>query len=409
MKKLFQSKSGFTLLEITIAGGIAAAVALVAVSLLKTNEKSINRVIETTESSYIKNLIIGNMSNPEACRRTFAFPTPQPITRTALTLYSKNLQPFLAPGQQITESKGSNGSGAIKNLFTINTINSAAIAGTDKSLRLSINYTIANTLDTGSKKVNRNFEVDVYIQRDSTGTNVSSCFVDTAAMIKKAIENSCKGNGAVWDTSNNTCTHNVQLSGTQVTAGTTSVCPANQFLKKSVSASGITNYTCATYATGGASCASGFFMNGINPDGTPICIAFRSLFTTPGRVLSATTTGYQEIDLNCTDLPDGTQRVLRRWTSSGPDCVPKIIQKDCPPYQYINNVDSSGNVTCSAFTKNPNGNCAAGTYARSVNSDGSIPAGACQALTIPATCSSGYAINSINIAGQATNCIDRPY
>lgn len=409
MKSILKSNSGFSLMEVVIAAGVAGIVGLVAVSFLRTNEKSINRVIETTESSFIKNLIIGNMSNPASCNNTFAMPTPQLINRASLTLFNKNAQAFLAPGQQISESRGT-GTGSVKNIFTINTISSAAIAGTDKALRLSINYTIANTLVRDSKKVAKNFEVDVYIQRNAAGTSVTSCFIDTAEMIKKAIANSCKGNAAVYDAGANTCTHNVQFTGTQVTAGgALGTCPAGQFLKRSVTASGVTNFTCMAYTTAAPNCTSGTFMNGVNADGTPNCVAFATLFNTTGMVISATATGYQALNFNCADLPDGTQMVLRRYSSSGNDCVPKVIQKTCNAYEYISDVDSSGNVTCKPFTKNPSGACPAGTYARSVNADGSIPAGGCQAMTLPATCGAGYVINAIGSDGNVTSCIDRPY
>lgn len=390
MKILSKNKKGFTLIEIMIAGGLVGGIALLAGIFFKMSNQTSNTNILTTEVSFLKNLVISNFSIPDVCAANLV---GQPANRTGIPqLVDKIPQPFLVSGN-------SYGQGNI-----IRITNIATTSSTDKMLALVVTYDIKAAAEkVGSKKTGLIFSVEINVVKDAGGT-VTSCFVDGAGSIRRAIQYSCSGNGATYAAgagTYGTCSHNVETKNASASVIATP-CPAGQYLAASTATGGLVTLQCQTFST--PPCPTWSYVNGIDSNGAPVCVALSTLYTN-GMVMSATSGGYQSLDLNCP-----TDQVLARLNPKL--CIPKVITKVCPANEYISAVDNSGNVTCSPFTRKTAGACPSSPdveYLSAINADGSIPAGGCKPLTINADCSGygpDYVLTAIDSNGNAASCVN---
>ncbi|MGZ3787088.1 MAG: pilus assembly FimT family protein [Bacteriovorax sp.] len=400
MRKLFKNNRGFTLAEMMVATAIAGVIATIVVSSLKYSTQTINRGLITSEESGLKNAIIQNMSNPTACANTFG---GQVFSRSDFDLKDSHGNIFVSKSPPYN----SFGETAVRKFLTVTSITSAPTPGSSNSLTLTVTYVLDAGFTPGKKQLTKTFSVNIFMVKNivggvATGT-VKDCFADVSAMIIAAVKNAClssAGNAAVYETEvvfppYGRCIHTPQVLKEDANPAPAGLCPAGQFLVASTSdANGLVTYQCKRFLT--APCPANQYLNGIDTSGNPMCKDFITLFTN-GMALSYNGTSYQSINLNC-----GTDMVLRYVDASGaPHCVPKVIIQTCPAGQYISDVDASGNVTCSYFTKKTAGVCPAGQYLTAINSDGSVPAGGCADLSIPASCPTNWVVRGADSSGNA--------
>lgn len=423
MLKKLKNNSGFTLVEMIVAAGLSSIIVFVAYTALKDSKGVVHTSVVAGEATFIKNQLIAHLGDPEVCNANFE---GQDITRVNIpSLFRRqrvtgvpdtftNVN-FVALNQSYGESAVN--TITVTNIRTALTLLQAAPpVYNNKSMTVTVDYNIRNSLKRSSGKTNSSVSIEVAIARDTTGLKVKSCFADVAGMIKSAIEYSCEGNGATFDTNAGTygtCTHNRLEVLNEASAVVTPICPAGQFLYEVTStkgttglpvtaaSAGVTRYRCRTFSTITPSCASGEFMKGVNANGSPSCVAISTFLASipNGSAISTIPGGYQKVTMNCAT----TDEVLRRIDSSGnPVCVHKVIVGSCPVDNYITGINTNGTPTCAKFPKNA-ATCPAGYYLKNVNSDGSIPAGGCAQLTINANCpGANDVMTAIDSAGNAT-------
>jgi Tfp pilus assembly major pilin PilA len=396
MKRLIRNNKGFTLAELVIAGGIVGVIALVAVTSLKNTRQASNITVVASEASTLKSLIVAQLVNPVGCRNTF--PANVPITRS-------NIQ-IISSGGAIVAQKDL-AFGPTKE-FSIIDISSSSAVGSN-ILKLKVDYDLKASLDKVSKKRSYSFDIDIFVNKNAAGTVITGCYIDIAGSTRKAIENSCVGNGAAYvaaDGLYGTCTHTLpEVRNSSGIVMGTGLCPSGEYLKNVTSESSPNKVVleCRPFAVG--PCGPWSYINKVNgTTGVADCVSLSTYFA-PGRVITtinSNTPTYLAVDLNCTH-PD---QVVRSINADGtPECIPKHIETICPANQYVYDVVKISSTVfegkCKAFEKKTAGPCPAGQYLQTVYSDGSVPVGGCVVQTIPANCPVGQVITGFNSDGTA--------
>ncbi len=416
MRRLFKSKYGFTLVEVLVAAGIASGVGLLAFGLLSTSTKTVNTTLVFNETSFLKNQVVAYISMPENCMLNFQGKTigtvasPEPYTILSRKLPTGASAPFLEKDKSYGLKQGSNA-------VTVTNIRTYLSATKPNIMNIEVNYQILDTLKVDTTRKADSFIVEVFIGKDpQTSTKVSSCFTDTAKMIRDAVRLSCNPSG----NANGTVTyngsvmpygecvhHNIETRDEGGSVIVNNICPSNQFLVRTDTANGTAAatttpgkiiFTCKTL-TLNTSCSAGQYLKEIDANGNAVCVSMSSILATmPNSYVVSTTTGaYVAQDLNC-----ATGQVLQRFNSAGKHCVAKTIAKTCNANEYVDSVDTSGNVICKPVAKTAT-TCPNGQYVRGVSANGSITS--CGALTINASCGGATPIiTSIDINGNATGC-----
>nr|BDT30082.1 hypothetical protein BHI3_35480 [Bacteriovorax sp. HI3] len=425
MKKLVKNISGFTLVETLIAAGVAGAIGLIVVTMMSNSRKMVNTTLVASESSFLKNQVIAYVSTPEICMRNFNGKTigtvASPTSYTALSrrLPNNTISNFLEVNKSYGQAKNAAGG---SDLLTVRSIATSLSPDKANIMNLTVKYDILNTVKQNNNKTSDSFTIEIFIGKDeATKTLVTSCFTDTAKMIRDAVRASCKPDAGGTVTYNpdvmpyGECMHHrivvKNAAGNVVPTATLpaqTLCPPNQFLAEVVIAPGTTSststtpgtitYQCKTL-TLNAPCAAGSFLKGIDPNGNSICVSLASIVDPmpDGFIITTTTGGYVAADLNC-----DTDYVLKSYSSSGKVCVPKTITQNCPaPNQYVTEVRADGSVVCSSFPKRATA-CPSGQYIKQVNADGSIAA--CGTPVLPAaTCADQrYVMTAIDSNGNPT-------
>lgn len=415
MKNLLKNKLGFTLVELMMAAGLAGGVGLIAYSTLKSSQDVGTATLLSSESTYLKSMVISNLSNPAACEATFGGASVAPTSNVIIK--DKKGKEILKVAQEFgTENR---------TLLTVTGIRSAASPNTMNSLTVSVDYEVNATVKKISKKTKYSFNVIVFINRDpATNNTVANCMVDTAQLLNDAVAASCKGGAANYIPPavpavagdlfpNGRCVHDLSISWNvptvqkfTVTSAATQPCPEGQFLASVTTPSagatqGITNFECKPVNVAPA-CAAGSYLKSLSA-GVSTCVSFSSLFDTltAGKGIMVDTapsslTGYKIVNLTC-----GTDEVMDYLKSDGtPNCVPKVIIHTCPFGQYVAYVDNQKNVVCKTVTGRPS--CPGGQYVKQVNSDGSL---VCGSIVFSGTCGPTQAINAVDSNGNITSCI----
>lgn len=419
MKKNLRNHSGFTLVELLLAAGVVGVVSLIAFTSLRSSIQTGGSVYVTSESTYLKNLVVANLSNNFACENTFKGFSP---TRAIVVLKDKRNTPFLSVNNKFGEGKRDD-------IITVTGISSTVVPGSSNNLTLKVTYDIDNTLKGNRPKNTNSFTLNVFYRLDTATGLIDNCLVNYSSLMKDAVKASCQGNAAYYepvetlsvaDQANfpsGRCTHRIHVlnntgagSDAAVVAGTVA-CPAGQFLVDVSTPSANPHdhqpvFKCQAMQ---ASCAAGTYLQGIQSNGTPIC---KSMVTLMGEappaspalavadgnavniVTVATTKGYQGINLNC-----GTNQVLRKVNADGtPDCVNKVITGSCPPGEFIWDVSASGAVSCRIMPKS-SATCGSGSYIHTIFANGSF---SCATNTFATDCGPTGAIRGVAANGAVT-------
>jgi type II secretory pathway pseudopilin PulG len=408
MKKLIRNHKGFTLVELLIAGGIAGGIALVAVTSLRNTRQASNITVVGSEASTLKSLIAAQLVNPQGCKKTF--PTDTLIVRNNIQIFSSGGAVVAKPGSTFGPARE----------FSITDISSSSVAGSN-ILKLKVDYSLKATLDKVSKKRAYSFNLDLFINKDSTGNKITGCYIDIAGATRKAVEYSCKGfegppetqSGASWDPNAGlygTCTHDLpEVRNAAGVKMVSNLCPAGQYLKnvKSEYNSALPKNTvvleCKTFSVG--PCPAWSYVNKVNgTTGAAECVSLAQFYSS-GQVLTTlagkTPTTYVGITLDC---PDADQ-VLRSIKLDGtPECIPKHIETTCGANEYVYDIKKIDSSTfqgvCKPFVKLAG--CPGGQYLQAVQSDGSPAAvGGCVDQVIPASCGPNDVMTGLNANGTA--------
>lgn len=411
MKKLLRSNSGFTLVEMIVAAGVASVIGFIAYTNLKTSQDVGTKIVVDSEVNYLKNLIISTMSSPIACENTFKGSTLG--LNEAVQIKDKNNVVIVQAGNNISSVK--------KDILTITKVSSIASTNSKNNLIITVEYDLSAKLGKSAiTKLKNAFNVNVTIQLDSTLTTIESCLVDTTMLLREAVKASCQnddsGKGAQYTAYESLsagekitypygkCNHDivyVDPTATRTVLSTTSIgtqvktCPTGYFLNSVVTPGagankGITEYSCSRISTAPI-CPAGFFLKTIVSTGVATCESFASsipLITSgpipTGSAITLKAGGYKGVDLNC-PIDDQVLKRLNPVTGA-PECIPKIIVKMCPAGQFVSAVDAVGNVSC--LTAPTGTSCPGGQYVMAVTSSGAV---SCGSTTIPGSCANGIA------------------
>ena len=418
MKKIMRNKFGFTLVELMLTIGVFGIVSLIAFTALRSSNETGVATYLTSESTFLKNLVVANLSNSYSCEYTFKGTSP---TRTGIVLKDKRNATFLSAGSQFGEKKR-------QDMISITEIRSAPTAGSSNNLDLTITYAIDNSLKSNRTKNTNSFTINIYYKLDTVTGNIDNCLVNYSSLMKDAVKASCQGNAAFYepvellspaDQTNfpsGRCTHRIHVlnntaagSDAAVVSGTVA-CPAGQFLVD-VSTSTTAGdphdhrpvFKCQAMQV---SCPSGTYLQSVAVDGTPTCKAMTTLVAeAPGT--SAVASGnainvvgvlagkrYQGINLNCP-----TDKVLKRVDANGqPVCVDKVITKVCPPGQYVSDVVGDGSTVNCKMMPRASAACTGNSYIHAIYSNGSF---VCATNTFAGDCPTG--IRAVDNSG-AVSC-----
>lgn len=407
MKKLVNNNRGFTLAELVVAGGIATVIGVLAFSSLRTTRQASNITVIGSESSTLKSLIVAQLANPESCQKTFPSSTTPLVTTPVTRLSGVEIR----SGMGVVVVKEGLTFGPLKE-FSITKISTSSPNLASNILKIRVDYAIRAELDKSGKKA-KFFEIEIFVNKDpATRLNVIGCFADVAGAVRRAVEQGCKGQGAVYNAAAGTygtCTH--VLPRIQNATGSTvytTLCPAGQYLQEVKNDANNVIFTCRPFTVPACTGNSWTYIKELAAGtGQPNCISLSTWFPV-GTVFATLSTKpapiYRPIDLNCGDSNDLVLRSVR--TDYSLDCVPKQINQGCPVDQYIQDIIVNSNHTyslvCKELTKsNSSTACPNGQYLKKVNANGNFPADACGYPVIPATCATNSVMQAIDSAGNA--------
>lgn len=411
MKKLLRLNSGFTLVEVIAAAGIASVIGLIAYTNLQTSQEVGNKVLVDSEVNYLKNLIISTMGEPVACENTFK--NSLLTLNSAVSIKDKNNNVIVNAGKTIGSYK--------KDLLTVTKVSSVAATNSKNNLIVTVDYTLNSKLGKlAAAKAKNAFDVNIKIMLDSTETKVQSCLVDTDLLLREAVKASCQndeGGGAYYQSYESLatalpagqqalypygkCTHDIAfidpvtsvrtVLNNSAPATRVKTCPKGYFLSTVVTPTtgtnkGVTEYRCSRINTAPV-CSAGEYLKTVSSSGVTTCVPFiNTIAAVPvGEAIVLRSTGYEGVSLNCPSAdPD---KVLKRLNPStgAPECIPKVILQTCPVGSFVSAVDSSGNVSCLAA---PTGTSCGSGYVMAITSSGAV---SCGDVTITSNCPSGIA------------------
>lgn len=386
-------KNGFTLVEMMVATGLVGIITIATYSSLKTSKQASNITVIGAEVSTLKSLIAAQLANPVACSKTFPYNTA--VTRTNVNILNTVGGIVARRDQNFGEH----------NEFKITNISTSSAAITSNILKIKVDYEIRANVSKAGKR-NNSFELDIFVNKNSTGNLIAGCFADIAGSTRKAIKDSCIGPGAIYSETDGTygsCTHHLpevrSASGAVIAPTPTSICPVGQYLKQvdtpensPATANKKTIFQCVTLAIG--PCPAYSYIKNINPStGAADCVKLSDLYAS-GKVLGARSgkvPTYVAVSIICPD-----KEVLRAINADGsPNCMPQQIDgtkvdQMCGVNEVIwdvtmSNSDNTYKINCKKFTNVENG-CGTDLYLQKINPDGTIPTGGCAPLTIPARC-----------------------
>ena len=136
MKKILKSEKGLSLLEVTIAGAIAVAIAMGVAKISQNASKGVTKVRTDTELQDFKNFLKTNFTRGNNCRNTFSDPGLNFKNTTIATLQTDAVivPPIVTPAPKYYEI--SNNATAIGNTLDIVT-NTDALGVTSNSISLT--------------------------------------------------------------------------------------------------------------------------------------------------------------------------------------------------------------------------------------------------------------------------------
>lgn len=414
MKKISSklNNDGFTLIEVMVSAGILAVIALAVVSQLKLvgNSKMSANVDSTI--GIVRSRLITELSNENTCtQRNFG---TKPINNTYTVIKNSEGATIISTTAGSSQLGSQLGASVVtSNLIDIKSISTAQNPLNADEMILTVGFAKKGSLDS---LFGLNQKIDIPITIISSGGIVSNCFTDATLSVATAIQLSCAGNSAYYDSTQSPpygeCWHKVQP--------TIPVCPAGQFLRRvgiNLSGAGPTNqnskafeYQCAALES---ACPANKVISSTNADGTvtcdypfPNCTAGQLMVKTAGGNYICLKTDLANATIfGCTSGPgpgpvfgfaavksfnaDGSVTCLQTYpaqsgcastggylTSISPDgtynCSSLVKPKTCNIWEFISKVDTLGNPICTSYYTVPSGPCAAGQAAGGVDANGTL-------------------------------------
>lgn len=345
MKKFFK-EHGFGLVEVMIAAGMAAALALV----VAQQGKEMNRISKTTETNVEVNAFIQDvayiLSDKANCNETIPTGTTFPSSIT-------NISRIVSGAPVVVYTAGETYG---NNTFTFNSMTVDKDAVTNE-VYVDLVMEREHGFSYGAKQLTKRIPLQTVL--DGTGTSIISCFSDVEAIITSAVQQSCTGNSARYDPVTKECVHNVQ----------TSPCGANQILRRIEGVGGEIVQVCTTVMPSNTVCGNGEYVKAIDLDGNVTCapVAVSNAACNNGQYAIHISNG----QVQCRDIPKcGPQELLRSNSTTGALYCSLVTCNSAN--QYFAGFDGVGSPVCKNF---PDRTCGQGQYISEVKPDGSTICG----------------------------------
>lgn len=399
-------QGGFGLIESVTAMALLGVILVGVISQERLSTKGSLDVASETEVNNIMKKVTVELGLPDNCAENFANTNPDGVSHSLLKRKNTPANNILTLGEVKNDNVGN---AAIVEVTDIVTTKKSA---NEMLVTLSFRKrTSSLTEKFMSRKIKREFVLNTVMKPAPDDNQVAACYGSYDLLVKTAIELSCKGRGAWFIETNSPpygeCHHINQDE----------VCGPGQYLKEvkvdetAGKVSGPLRYVCGTLNT--TPCSGGNFITGFKSDGTYECgPAFEGC--PAGHVIVKNNSGQLVCtEINCPSThafagfnTDGSARCESRpnlgscgignfATTVNPDgsktCnAAPIFYRNCPSYQRVVGVDSTGNPVCASFVTTPY-SCPAGQAIDGVDSAGNPT---CKVYSKPLLCNGSQTAHS---------------
>jgi len=413
MKKTL--KNGFTLVELMVGAGISSALVLIIAGALKQGGSLTGDLKRTGEINALIQIITSELSRKEVCEKNFkpGGVGVAPAAGALANIVNKSGVPIITQGAPYGEY--------IRNIPSIAYTFSAMAAPATKGSVINLTVTYTPKEKNGVAQPNKTFDIPINVFLNSAGTNVDTCFSDVESLMKIAVENACKGQGAKWYAYNAAfpqypyghCEHQVELLNAANGLVTPDVgtgdalCPAGELLRLIDTTNNKMTFKCskletavvnaAGVYTGTSECNSWSYMKGINADGSVNCEDLRTLFNTStgAGVMVARTSGPNVVYVAQPIACPANQILVQIKADGSILCMNPRLRKSCNPGEYLTINVSLGDTSCVPVSNNTT--CANGRFIKAINPDGSV---ICADTSIPGgPCPANNVITGIDATG----------
>ncbi len=400
--KFLRSQAGFTLVEIMVTVGVLS---LLALALINQTQIAGKVKISSSENAIINGLIDKvtiELSREATCTNNFVNKSLTTTRASAIpitTVLDGANNPILQVGAIYKYGSKTGGvSSSASNLDLVQVkqmVMFTETATTYTEFKLGIIFT-KNSLGGGTPVTLE--EIDLPFTAIPSALNgtavVKKCFNDVTASIVSAIRLSCQGNNVRYE---DPVTY--PPYGRCVSDMTPQACLANQFIKTITLSNGALTTVCSGMNDGctGTQVLTGFAANGTPTcvDPLPTCAAGQFLVRNSSNGFNCIGAGagcgansaIQYIDsagIHCAPYytPNSCTSYATNSSPSGVTCAPAYKSITCPPGQFVQSTDSSGNPSCAPWVNIP-ASCSPGYGATGIDASGNLT---CQLLTRKLSC-----------------------
>ncbi len=334
---------GFSLLEVTIAGGLMGGLALLGASVTKNMFQEKTTSETKMEELEIRRQITTLLSDKAACSNTF----------TGLSIGGNLSSIKSSAGTVMFESGKSYGNGSLQIESMTTSDSGQTFADGTRSVKLTINL---KKLKTITRQI-KNPVIPLRVKAASASAPISYCFADSEQIVITA----CQAASGIW--SGTTCSFDhlyVKKTGDTMTGNLT----APQFNGNVNATTGIfsASLTAALGTMAGKITSPLFCTGGYCKAVGDIALSNQEC---PG---GHVTTGVKaDATQNCRTIQCPADYFFAGFDgSSAPICRP-FPTKTCPPNQYIADVNADGTVVCRILPNNGISTCPSGETLQSIN------------------------------------------
>ncbi len=372
-----KTQTGFSLLEVIIAGSLLGAISLALMQMNSNMFKGQATAKVKMEEIELRRLMISVLAEKRACENTFSgISVGQSVSSIKTTNNSRMFE--------VGKSYGSNS----LQLQSMTTRDKGEVATGTRMIDLLVTTRKLQKQAYGADV--KSFTIPLKVNALSATALVTSCYSDENAIVSNATKEACLALGGVWNVTTSSCTLSsyVRKTGDTMTGNLSLV---------GLNASGNVNAT-GNITTSGNLNTAGSVVAGAD-------------LTASGRIQSSTTisaqgniTTSQKIctNSNCKSLDElalANQSCPNGQVANGvkADGKPNCRALQCPGNQFFAGIDVSNNPVCRPY---PTNTCPTNQYVKQVNADGTVQ---CDIIpnTANATCPAGHVLQSIS-AGTPT-------
>lgn len=392
---------GFSLVEVMIGTGIAAALVLVIASSLKQTAGVKSGVQKSSDVNNLIQMLTSELTRKEVCERNFK--GLNPVAGTLANLRNKYGKIIIATAAPY---------GDYINNISLISYNGAASPTIPRLFKMNLSVQYTPRPKPGVAAVNKQFTIPINVFLDNAG-NVDTCYSDVQSLMENAVKFSCAGNGAKYYPKGGIypygrCEHEAELVDSL--GAVVTICPPGELVqlidRVDVDLNDINDievatprkmtFRCSKLNTQGVVCNDWEYMKGIKDDGSADCVDLRTIFNSSvsgtGVIVSRSPGVYIAQVINCP-----ANQILQRINAAGvPVCVNPRFTLACAPGQYAT-IDAGGNPTC-AFSTNSSA-CPAQRYIRQINAVGDVICG--DTIVPGASCPLTHGITAIDATGAA--------